>query len=683
MKKFSRLSALLLVLVMAVGMLAACGGNDNSGEPAPADSTGTPAVAEPTNDNILVIGVAGSFEEKWNPFLVESSYDHEVVDQIFSTICYVDSNNELQPSAGDVSYEEQEDGSVIYTITLQEGLTFTDGTPVTIDDYIYGIYVRSDASYTGPGHTMSGFIEGVPEYFYDDPDYSTVIAGFEAETEKYLPENLSFEDFLVYMNETEFDPEAVEDYAGYIEEVGADFPEYTEALAAVDETDAEAVFEIYAKIEYDIYLEYYDLYNYYLQPMKDDYAAGNIAEGVSVPEISGVVKVDDYTCTVKMTQPSIIGDRELTDYNGLGFLIPKHYYGDFDKGDVSKIMANLEPMGSGPYIWGGFSDGIATCTANPDYWEGTPKTGTVRWQYIPNSDIIEAVVSGQVDIAEPSGTLSNVKELNDKGVLYAKYDNAGYGYMGMNCQNVPLLVRKGVWSLMNRQPSVEGYYGTGDDAIAKVIERPLTTVLAEYPTGAEQYYEYSPEKALEYFEEAGYTQDASGKLVDATGKQLVVNAYIGGEGKGDHPAYAMLTQAAEDMTSLGGELQIQDVNFNVLQSAMNDGSADIFILAWGAQTDCDRSAQFHTFGGQNRYRFSDAKMDDLLEKISTTLDLEERKVLVSEMLDWSMENCIELPLYQRYNLQSYNEQTLNMDTITECTPFYDYKKELWKVEMTI
>ena len=103
---------------------------------------------------------------------------------------------------------------------------------------------------------------------------------------------------------------------------------------------------------------------------------------------------------------------------------------------------------------------------------------------------------------------------------------------------------------MNRRASVAGYYGS---KIAQVIERPMTTVLAEYPDDAKEYYPYDPAKALEYFKAAGYEQK-NGKLVDKNGNQLVVSAYIGGSGVGDHPAYAMYTQAANDMAALGGEL---------------------------------------------------------------------------------------------------------------------------------
>lgn len=676
MKIFKRSLSFLLAGAMAVS-LAACGNNASTSTAASGGGTSSGSVA--TNDKVLVIGVDANFEEKWNPFLAESAYDMQVMEQIFVPIQMLDAENKMVPHGGSMEVEAMDDGSALYTIKVNEGMTFTDGTPVTIDDYIYGLYVRSDSSYTGPNATIGSDIEGLLEYYYDDPDFSSKIAAIEKEFEMYKKENLTFELFLEWANTNNidgwFDPENVQ---ATVDELKNDFGgKYDEQLAKIDTTNVDAVRELYARAVFDFYLDYFDLFAYFVEPKKAELAAGNIADGIDVPEISGITKIDDYTCTVKYTKLNVYADRDLTGANGLGNLAPKHYYGEFEKGDVSKILANMVPLGSGPYIWGGFSDNIVTATANPNYFLGAPVTGTVRWQYIPQTDIIAALASGKIDIAEPSASQANVAEMKDLGLEFDLVDNDGYGYMGMNTENQPLNVRKGVWSLMNRQPAVEAYYGT---ELAEVIERPLSTVVAEYPQDAKPFYEYSREKALAFFEAAGYTQK-DGKLVDATGKQLVVNAFIGGDGEGNHPAYPMLTQAAEDMKALGAELQINDVGFAVLQGAMNDGTADIFILAWSKVNTADKSTQFRSTGGQNRYRFKDAKMDSLLDSIGVTVDFDARKKLVSEMLDYAMENCLELPLYQRKNVMAYNQKSLNMDTIPEATTFYSYKAVLHEVEV--
>ena len=396
------------------------------------------------------------------------------------------------------------------------------------------------------------------------------------------------------------------------------------------------------------------------------------AEGVKVPEIAGVKRVDDYTATVTYNSVNIIGDRTINMY-----LVPEHYYGEYTKGDVGNILKNMEPMGSGPYKWGGFSDNIVTLTANNDYFEGQPKTPNVKFQFVPHADTVAELAAGRIDIGNPNSSQEVLDEIEASGnMAYELVPNAGYGYMGMNAKTMSKEVRQGIFYLMNRKPAVQGYFGE----LANVIERPMTTILAEYPKDATEVYAYSPDKALEKFKEAGYTQQ-NGKLVNSKGEQLKVVAYVGGSGSGDHPAYAMLTQASTAMAELGGELQIQDVDFNVLQAAMNDGTADMWCLAWGASNNCDRSPQFSSTGAQNRYGIADEKMDNLLAEIVKESDLEARKVLVSQMLDHAMDLAIELPLYQRQNVWGYNSDNINMDTVEESSATWDFTDFLWKIEM--
>lgn len=114
---------------------------------------------------------------------------------------------------------------------------------------------------------------------------------------------------------------------------------------------------------------------------------------------------------------------------------------------------------------------------------------------------------------------------------------------------------------------------------------------------------------------------------------------------------------------------------------MNDGTADAWCMAWGATNSCDKSTQFKTGGGQNKYNVSDAELDALLDEIVKTVDFDARKELVSQMLDRSMELAIELPLYQRENLWAYNAVNVNMDTVPEATASWDHTDCLWQIEM--
>ena len=51
--------------------------------------------------------------------------------------------------------------------------------------------------------------------------------------------------------------------------------------------------------------------------------------------------------------------------------------------------------------------------------------------------------------------------------------------------------------LMTREQSISTYYGE----LAKIIERPMTPTLPEYPADATEYWGYDKDKALECFKD--------------------------------------------------------------------------------------------------------------------------------------------------------------------------------------
>lgn len=179
-----RILAILLAASMTVG-LTACGENNSTDGSSTgtngSSATQTDAKEPAQKDKTLVIAVPANFEEKWNPLMAESAYDVQVMEQIFVAPQRVDANNEMSDWGGSISYEQQDDGSVIYTVTVNKGMTFSDGEPVTIDDYIYSLYVEADPSYTGPAALITEDIEGIEEYYYDDPNYSEKIAAIDEE----------------------------------------------------------------------------------------------------------------------------------------------------------------------------------------------------------------------------------------------------------------------------------------------------------------------------------------------------------------------------------------------------------------------------------------------------------------------------------------------------------------------
>ena len=661
----------ILALLLSATMLFTLGGCSSEGKDNNKGGVG---------NNTLVIGTS-TFNGVFNPFFYNTAYDIQAFETVFTSVCETNENNELIDKGGSITAEEvtAEDGNVqtLYTIKLKEGMKFHDGEDVTIDDLIFAYYVYADPTYDGMASFISSIdIVGMKEYYYDDANYSSKVAEIEAEAEKKAATEEGFIQYLIDSNCEgwyEGDPNGdIGDGKTFIEYLKNEGYEADSVASNSDE-----FLKLLAKCEYEKYKDSYDAVTWWTSALSKDYISAGLEDGIDVETITGINKVDDLTCTVLVNGINVSGDRQLA----LQPLTPEHYYGEgFVKGNLSGVKAkNDTPMGSGPYKWVGYDNNVVSVTKFDDYFLGAPKIENIKYQVVEEEQKVNAIISGDIDITDPSASLEIMEELEANEIEYSLIGYPGYGYIAISAKRVPdLKVREGLMHLMTREQAIATYYGE----LAQVIERPMTPTLAEYPQDAKEYWGYDKEKALECFKEAGYEQ-VGGKLVK-DGKQLTVEVVIGDASS--HPSTPILTQMKSDMEELGAELIISDVDFSILTNRVNNDDVDMWVMAWGNSTDCDLSqifgSEFTKAGGSNRTWVEDSEVDALLKEVMQTLDLEERKALVAEELDKIMSWATYMPVYQRKNLWIYNSETVNTDTIPENTStYYNYVNEIHLLEL--
>ena len=668
-----KLLSLLLSATM-VFTLTGCG-NSSSSEGTEGGTANTGS-----GNNTLVIGTS-SFNGVFNPFFYSSSYDAQGMETIFTSVCSLNENNELVDKGGSISAEEvkAEDGSVqtLYTIKLKEGMKFHDGEDVTIDDLIFVYYVYADPTYDGMASFLNSVdIVGMKEYYYDDANYSTKVAEIETQASEKAATEEGFLQYLVesncegwYAGDPNGDVGDGRTFVQYLKDEGYD----ADSVAS----NSDEFLKLLAKCEYEKYATSYDAASWWTSELSKEYISAGLSDGIDVETITGITKVDDLTCTVLVNGINIIADRQLA----LQSLTPEHYYGDgFVKGDLSMVKDKTDaPMGSGPYKWVGYENNVVSVTKYDDYFLGTPKIENIKYQVVDEEQKVNAVISGDIDITDPSASLEIMEELEANGIEYSLVGFPGYGYIAISAKRVPeLKVREGLMHLMTREQAIATYYGE----LAQVIERPMTPTLAEYPTDAKEYWGYDKEKALECFKEAGYEQ-VNGKLVK-DGEQLSVEVCIGSASS--HPSTPILTQMKADMEELGAEFIISDVDASILFNRMENDDVDMWVAAWGNSNDCDLTQIFGSegtkVGGSNRTWVQDAKVDELLHQVMQTLDFNERKALVAQELDQIMSWATYMPVYQRKNLMIYNANTVNVSTIPENTStYYSYVDEIHLLEL--
>ena len=127
MKKYTRIIAILIVLIMTFTLVSGC---RDSG----------PRNINP--DNILRFGTT-SLDGLFNPLRASNVYDNYVVSLIFEGLISNDAGGQFIPHIADWTLSPD---NLTYTFTLYEGIKFSDGTPMTTADveFTYSLFGHPD-----------------------------------------------------------------------------------------------------------------------------------------------------------------------------------------------------------------------------------------------------------------------------------------------------------------------------------------------------------------------------------------------------------------------------------------------------------------------------------------------------------------------------------------------------------
>lgn len=133
------------------------------------DATVTPRTGN--NATAPLVLSSSTLDGKFSPFFYTSAYDNDVQAQTQIGLLYYDKDG--VPQAGveypclAYSYTEDvaaDNSSITYKIFLKNGITFSDGEPVTAKDVLFNYYVYLDSAYDGISTLYTQKIRGASEY---------------------------------------------------------------------------------------------------------------------------------------------------------------------------------------------------------------------------------------------------------------------------------------------------------------------------------------------------------------------------------------------------------------------------------------------------------------------------------------------------------------------------------------
>jgi peptide/nickel transport system substrate-binding protein len=359
------------------------------------------------------------------------------------------------------------------------------------------------------------------------------------------------------------------------------------------------------------------------------------AKGGALAAVERVEVRDPLTVVVRMKH---------TD-NALLFNLSDGLFGVVERGAGKD--EGLHPVGTGPFRFvSQVQDKEVVVERNADYWAGAPKIPRVRFQVSPDtiSSALE-LKKGSGDVESNVITLDMVHALRDQPNLRTETGpGSAVIYINFNV-NDPVLrdkrVRQAIACAIDKPAMVQALWG-GQAILADTLLPPGHWAAAsesELPQ-----YPHDVTRALRLLDRAGLKPDAKGVRLRFTLKTST-----------DETTRLEAQVMQEELRAVGIELTLRSSEFGTFYSDITKGAFQMYILRWiGSNEDPDifryayATQSFPPKGG-NRGRYSNARVDALLQAASAETNEDVRRREYVEVQQIVAEDLPVIPLWYPNN----------------------------------
>ncbi|MBR2868798.1 MAG: hypothetical protein IKB88_07030 [Clostridia bacterium] len=621
-----------LILIFSVIVLSACSADLSS---------------EVASLNIGVDGIGDNF----NPLYAETETEKNISSLIFGTVQRQSTDNSLINQCGGISYEYVGEDRIKYTVTLRDDMYFSDGTHVTIDDVIFFYHFISDATYDGAySDWYRNDIEGLSEYYYDDKDYNNYLTSLSNKVyETYAPENIAKSDYINYLIATKLEGKFIN---------GLDSPspngkswreyftsiEYSQELEKLGNNPSEIqLLTVAARAEAENNPLAYDPRDYYADILLRDYIGLNYSDGTDVSSISGIRKVNDYSCTILFNSRNINAVSQIN----VPIISKAALAADYVKGNAASMRDKAASfIGAGPYKFYKTENNTLTLTENEFYYSDKPDFNTLVFRDLTaeNVDFIDAVKKGTVDVISINATDNNLKKLESDSLKTVISNQKKYISIFFNCKTLELSERKALSGLCNFNDLLSGEIGRYYSA----VYMPLSIRFSEYPSQV-----IAPVYSSSTFD--------AYKALNPQGIKPVT-AYI--YAPEDSLEFRILEEYKSLLSQKGITLSIKKVaDYSQLCKAIESGEADLWIDSVNDTPTCDKFEYYNSMGELNITGLNDINIDTLTQSIRESVGFSNRKDMTSKLLNSVMEQAVECPVCQLQTVTVFNTDKILKDSI--------------------
>jgi ABC-type transport system substrate-binding protein len=615
-----------LIGLLAAGAIvaAACGGTTATpgpGTPAPGETPGaaTPTATEAPADQTLTMvmdgDVAGGLTNA-----ADNVPTANVTPFMHNALFIYDASLEPVPDLAAGEAEITEEGRV-WTVTLNQGVKFHDGTDLTAEDVVYNYQIgQSENCRWNPSICLATVLESVEAV--DDYTVRFTLTAPDATFLTVFMPNIFIESkdaleasYARYLEGTQQLNQA--DVTGLLDRVAAE--EATPTGPNDDEGNPTVNYEQFvADLEGTIT------------------GAGQQLPDKTVYTTDGVLDTATYGGELVNRVKAIAETFTGTASDALAAAYP---YLDFQ----------LNPVGTGPFKFVTYRTGESIeLEAFPDYFNGAPQISRV---FIPiiKDDLAggQALVAGQVDYkySLEGSTYNQIQ--TDPNLQFVEYPDFGYFDLQFNLREGRLFadrnLRQALSMCFDKPATVEA--ATEGQGVAIYSDIPPASWA--FPSGNIETFPLNPERGKQLIEESGWTLGSDG-IYEKDGQKLATVVAV----RAGRPNRSLFMQLLSDQArdNCGIDITYQEVDFGALLNMLNvfphiNAAAperglpfDAYFGGWGSAFDPDPYSLYHgdecstaenpsTF---NYICYNNPEINALIERGKATFDIDERAAIYQE-----------------------------------------------------
>lgn len=365
----------------------------------------------------------------------------------------------------------------------------------------------------------------------------------------------------------------------------------------------------------------------YQIPLHEDYTG---PRGLPFANITEINKVDDHTVEIKLSEPyapflTITAQFEM---------LPKHILEDVPVADLGSHLFNTkEPIGTGPFKFKEWKEGeYIELTRNDDYYLGTPKLDGIIYKIVPDMNTLMAQLQvGDINMMGISPQyIETAKKLEDEGkIVVTSGPSNAWEYLGYNLRN-ELFQDKKVRHALTHAVDKKAIVDAILDGAAIVASGPGSPANWSFNDNMPDF-EYDLERAKELLAEAGWTPGSDG-ILEKDGKkfEFAIKTTSANEIR---QQIAEVVQQQWSQIGIKTTIELLEWSAYVEQTSPPNWNFDVIVAGWSIGSDPDPTWFWHSSeieSGLNYNGYSNPKVDELLGKNTSVLDMEERKQLIAE-----------------------------------------------------